>query len=427
MATLASRLPRGARLSEESWAARHRIVTGLLWLHVPALVLLGVLGPRPGWEAVVLPAGIAGLAVGATALRGYRGRASAAAIGLIACTFAAIELSGGEMAMHIHLYAVLIFIALYQQWTPLLWAVLIVVLHHGSLGLLYPERVFGMMDMSALDGLGQVALHAGLAVLEVIGILVFWHFAEQVEQESAALTAAADAQRLATVEAERQTVERAAEADRSRSAAVSARAQRLAADALAIGDQARVAIAAVAAVETELAQLTSAVREISTRSADAAGSASAGKATALTAAAKVRALESSVGEIAEVNALIAQLAGQTNLLSLNATIEAARAGEAGRGFGVVANEVKQLAQQTAESVDRVHGVIQAIVAQTGDVATTFDSTTTAVADIHAIQADIATSVAAQSAVLTEVTRQLAAATVAAEQVLTGLEQLTARA
>jgi methyl-accepting chemotaxis protein len=426
MATLVSRLPRGARLSRESWAARHRIVTGLLWLHVPALILLGLLGPMPVWEAAALPAGIAALAVAAGVLGEPRARASAAAIGLIACTFAAIELSGGEMAMHIHLYAVLIFIALYQQWTPLLWAVVIVVLHHGSLGLLNPQRVFGMMHMSALDGLGQVVLHAGLAVLEVIGIIVFWHFAEQVEREGEALAEAAEAQRLVTADAERLSADRVAEADRARTAEISARAERLSADALAIGDQARAAIVAVAAVDTELAGLTSAVRDISTRSQDAAGSASAGKATALTAAAKVRELESSVGEIAEVNALIAQLAGQTNLLSLNATIEAARAGEAGRGFGVVANEVKQLAQQTAESVDRVNGVIQAIVAQTGDVATTFGSTTTAVADIHAIQADIAVSVEAQAAVLTEVTRQLAAATVAAEQVLTGLELLTAR-
>jgi methyl-accepting chemotaxis protein len=424
MATLASRLPRGARLSPESWAARHRIVTVLLWLHVPALVLLGLLGPMPAWEAAVVPAAIAALAVAAAVLPPPRARASAASIGLIACTFAAIELSGGEMAMHIHLYAVLIFVALYQQWTPLLWAVVIVVLHHGTLGLLYPERVFGMPDMSVLDGLAQVALHAGFAALEVTGIIVFWHFAEQAEREGEALAEAAEAQRLATVRAEQQAAQLAAEAERVRSAEVAARAEQVSTDAVAIGHQARTAIDAVAAVDTELAGLTGAVRDIAARSQDAAGSASAGKDTALTAAAKVRALESSVGEIAEVNALIAQLAGQTNLLSLNATIEAARAGEAGRGFGVVANEVKQLAQQTAESVDRVSGVIKAIVAQTGDVATTFDSTTAAVADIHSIQTDIAASVEQQAAVLSEVTRQLAAATVAAQQVLTGLERLT---
>lgn len=58
--------------------------------------------------------------------------------------------------------------------------------------------------------------------------------------------------------------------------------------------------------------------------------------------------------------LIRRIAGQTNLLALNATIEAAGAGEAGRGFAVMAAEVKDLAQQTAKTAETISGQVAGI-------------------------------------------------------------------
>lgn len=71
-------------------------------------------------------------------------------------------------------------------------------------------------------------------------------------------------------------------------------------------------------------------------------------------------LQTSMEKILEALSLINKIASQTNLLALNASIEAARAGESGRGFSVVATEIKQLAEQTRESADSIADTINNI-------------------------------------------------------------------
>lgn len=77
-------------------------------------------------------------------------------------------------------------------------------------------------------------------------------------------------------------------------------------------------------------------------------------------------LEQSVNRVAEVNAVIDDIAFQTNLLAINASIEAARAGEAGKGFSVVAGEIRQLANRCGEAAAEVRGLIESTTEQTGD-------------------------------------------------------------
>ncbi len=99
------------------------------------------------------------------------------------------------------------------------------------------------------------------------------------------------------------------------------------------------------------------------------------------------ALREQTGVIDHISAQIDAIAGQTNLLALNATIEAARAGEAGKGFAVVAGEVKKLALDTRRQTVEIHGVVERLQGQVGDVIATVEGV--ALAAIETVAAKVA--------------------------------------
>ncbi|MCG9889591.1 MAG: methyl-accepting chemotaxis protein [Thermosynechococcaceae cyanobacterium MS004] len=90
---------------------------------------------------------------------------------------------------------------------------------------------------------------------------------------------------------------------------------------------------------------------------------------------KVKRLGEASQKISKVVNLISGFAAQTNMLALNAAIEAARAGEEGRGFSVVAEEVRALAQQSAAATAEIESLVEEIQTQTNEVVTAMESGT----------------------------------------------------
>ncbi len=94
---------------------------------------------------------------------------------------------------------------------------------------------------------------------------------------------------------------------------------------------------------------------------------------------RLQLLQKAIAEIGTMAGTIATISSQTNLLALNATIEAARAGEAGRGFSVVAAEVKSLSGQTARSTEQIRTWLNTLQGEMGQIARAVEESRSAVA------------------------------------------------
>jgi methyl-accepting chemotaxis protein len=198
--------------------------------------------------------------------------------------------------------------------------------------------------------------------------------------------------------------------------------------ASAVADVSQQASSNVQMVAAATEELSASITEISRQVTESSAIANAAATQVEKTNGEVRALSDAAQRIGDVVALISGIAEQTNLLALNATIEAARAGEAGKGFAVVASEVKTLASQTAKATDEITTQVTGIQGATRSSVEAIQAISSTIQRVNQIASAIAAAVEEQGAATREIARNVQRASEGTTEVsrhIVGVSEATA--
>jgi methyl-accepting chemotaxis protein len=432
-----------------------RALIALCLVHIPLLVgVAWLLGQD------ILPTGLLALMLAATPWllfkleRSITSVALALSVALVGQTSLLVYLMSGhpwQVEMHFYYFAVLALLVGFCDWRVLLFTAGLIALHHLLLNVVLPSAVYP----GGTDYL-RVAVHALVVVTEtvmliVIGFAIRYAFAQAGEARKSAEAAAAELQQVlalrgnelsSTTRRADQTSDLLQRFEREMAESIEAlhhAANELHANSDQLGTAAARANAQTVTVGTSTDETAHMVKLVAYAGDELARTISevggnAAQSSQLASAAVIQAeqtnttmdeLVSVAKEIGNVTQMISAIAEQTNLLALNATIEAARAGDAGRGFAIVAQEVKALAGQTANATQDIANRIDAMQSTTARSVKAIQGISGRIRDLNQFSARIAAAVEQQAASAHDIAGNVNAAAAGVERVSTSVGEIRA--
>jgi methyl-accepting chemotaxis protein len=431
------------------------VLVPFLWIHAP-LVFLAGLHTGNEWLASLVAALIfSAVATAAwklpcppSIMRVLAGVALMAQVMLLVYMYRG---HGWQIDLHMYFFAGLAMLAFFCDIAVLLAAAGVVAVHHLSLNYTIPTCIFP-------DGANffRVVLHAVIVVAETAVLIVLvlrlqrgFSDAESAlaEVEESGRKLGAEQQRVMEAEAEARRQRAAARADLATEiearigeavSRIAASAEKLrvtagslnevseatAGQATEISGSVDSTSAGVAGIASAIEEMNASVSEIARQIAASAEIAREAEAESASTMDQIRELEQNSRRIGDVIQLITDIAEQTNLLALNATIEAARAGEAGKGFAVVASEVKNLATQTARATGEIADQIGAIQSATGLSVAAIERISGTIQRLSEISGTISAAVEEQEAATREISVNVQDAANDTSGIVRGVAQLS---